>query len=230
MQTERDAEIVWWLGRIGAAGAEHVMGRFGMGRSWAYARLSRLVVRRAARARRCSTASRVCTSATAEGLRWCGLRAPRGLPGRPGGFEHARRSPPRGRAARRCPAGECSASARCASRERGEAGRFGGLGELPGGARRFTAPTWRSSRRTAGARGGGGAVGQGAAPPRGDLPRLRAGAPLESRLLPRHAAGGAGGRARGRRGRAQRTASRSWRSTRSTRSRGERGSAGDDRL
>ncbi len=52
MQTERDAEIVDWVGRIGAAGAEHVMARFGMGRSWAYARLSRLVERSLHEARR----------------------------------------------------------------------------------------------------------------------------------------------------------------------------------
>jgi hypothetical protein len=43
MKTKKDAEIVGWIGRIGAAGAEHVMGRFAMGQSWAYARLSRLV-------------------------------------------------------------------------------------------------------------------------------------------------------------------------------------------
>jgi DNA-binding IclR family transcriptional regulator len=43
MQTEKDAEIVGWVGRVGAAGAEDVMARFGMGRSWAYARLGRLV-------------------------------------------------------------------------------------------------------------------------------------------------------------------------------------------
>jgi hypothetical protein len=43
MQTQRDAEIVGWLGRIGAASAEHVMARLDMGRSWAYARLSALV-------------------------------------------------------------------------------------------------------------------------------------------------------------------------------------------
>jgi hypothetical protein len=42
MHTEKDAEIVDWLGRIGAAGAEHVMERFAMGRSWAYARLSKV--------------------------------------------------------------------------------------------------------------------------------------------------------------------------------------------
>ena len=31
MHTERDTEIVDWLGRVGAAGAEHVMERFAMG-------------------------------------------------------------------------------------------------------------------------------------------------------------------------------------------------------
>jgi hypothetical protein len=34
MHTEKDAEIVDRLGRIGAAGAEYVMERFAMGRSW----------------------------------------------------------------------------------------------------------------------------------------------------------------------------------------------------
>ena len=43
MQTKKDAEIVAWIGRIGAAGAEHVMGRFAMSRTRAYACLSRLV-------------------------------------------------------------------------------------------------------------------------------------------------------------------------------------------
>jgi DNA-binding IclR family transcriptional regulator len=43
VHTQKDTEILDWLARIGAAGAEHVMERFAMGRSWAYARLSRLV-------------------------------------------------------------------------------------------------------------------------------------------------------------------------------------------
>lgn len=42
MQTARDQEIVGWIARIGAAGAEHVQGRFAIGRSQAYARLSGL--------------------------------------------------------------------------------------------------------------------------------------------------------------------------------------------
>ncbi len=43
MKTKKDAEIVGWIGRVGAAGAEHVMGRFGISRTRAYACLSRLV-------------------------------------------------------------------------------------------------------------------------------------------------------------------------------------------
>ena len=44
MQTRMDAEIVGWIGRIGAASAEHVIARFVMSRTRTYARLSRLVV------------------------------------------------------------------------------------------------------------------------------------------------------------------------------------------
>jgi hypothetical protein len=33
MHTGRDAEIVDWIGRLGAAGAEHVIGRFAMSRT-----------------------------------------------------------------------------------------------------------------------------------------------------------------------------------------------------
>jgi hypothetical protein len=38
--TVRDGEMVEWLGRLGAAGVEHVMGRFGMGRTVAHRRLA----------------------------------------------------------------------------------------------------------------------------------------------------------------------------------------------
>jgi hypothetical protein len=41
--TMRDAELVEWLGRLGAAGVEHVMARFGMGRTVAYRRLAACV-------------------------------------------------------------------------------------------------------------------------------------------------------------------------------------------
>jgi hypothetical protein len=42
MQTERDSQIVSWIGGLGAAGAEHVMSEFGMSRSIAYQRLNSL--------------------------------------------------------------------------------------------------------------------------------------------------------------------------------------------
>jgi hypothetical protein len=43
MLTVRDGELVEWLGRLGAAGVEHVMARFGMGRTVAYRRLAACV-------------------------------------------------------------------------------------------------------------------------------------------------------------------------------------------
>jgi hypothetical protein len=43
LQTDGDAEIVGWVGGIAAAGAERVMDRFGMRRTWAYARLKALI-------------------------------------------------------------------------------------------------------------------------------------------------------------------------------------------
>jgi hypothetical protein len=70
MQTERDAEIVRWLGRIGAASAEHVMARFGMGRSWAYDRLSRLVRDGLLEQKTLLYRQPGLYIATAEGLRW----------------------------------------------------------------------------------------------------------------------------------------------------------------
>jgi hypothetical protein len=70
MQTARDAEIVRWLGRIGAASAEDVMARFGMGRSWAYARLSRLVADGLLEQKTLLHRRPGLYFATAEGLRW----------------------------------------------------------------------------------------------------------------------------------------------------------------
>jgi hypothetical protein len=43
MHTEKDGEIVAWVGRIGATGTEDVLEALAMGRSWANARLGRLV-------------------------------------------------------------------------------------------------------------------------------------------------------------------------------------------
>jgi hypothetical protein len=70
MQTERDGEIVRWLGRIGAASAENVMARFGMGQSWAYARLSRLVRDGLLEQKTLLHRRPGLYIATAEGLRW----------------------------------------------------------------------------------------------------------------------------------------------------------------
>jgi hypothetical protein len=70
MQTERDAEIVRWLGRIGAASAENVMARFGMGRSWAYGRLSRLVRDGLLEQKTLLHRQPGLYIATTEGLRW----------------------------------------------------------------------------------------------------------------------------------------------------------------
>jgi hypothetical protein len=89
MQTEKDAEILSWVGHIGAAGAEHVMARFGMGRSWAYARLSRLVADGLLEQRTLLYRQPGLYVATAEGLRWCGLERLGVYRVGPGGFQHA---------------------------------------------------------------------------------------------------------------------------------------------
>jgi hypothetical protein len=90
MQTERDAEIVEWVGRLGAAGAEHVMARFGMGRSWAYARLSRLVADGLLEQKQLLYRQPGLYVATGEGLRWCGLQRLGVHRLSVGGFAHAR--------------------------------------------------------------------------------------------------------------------------------------------
>jgi hypothetical protein len=89
MQTEKDAEIVGWVGRVGAAGAEDVMARFGMGRSWAYARLGRLVVEGLLEQRTLLYRQPGLYVASAEGLRWCGLERLGVYRVGPGGFQHA---------------------------------------------------------------------------------------------------------------------------------------------
>jgi hypothetical protein len=90
MQTERDAEIVGWIGRLGAAGAEHAMARFGMGRSWAYSCLSRLVADGLLDQKQLLYRRPGLYVATAEGLRWCGLQRLGVHRLSVGGFEHAR--------------------------------------------------------------------------------------------------------------------------------------------
>ena len=90
MQTKKDAEIVGWIGRIGAAGAEHVMGQFEMGRSCAYERLSRLASDGLLEQRTLLYRESGLYVATAEALRWCGLDRLGVYEVGPGGFEHAR--------------------------------------------------------------------------------------------------------------------------------------------
>jgi hypothetical protein len=89
MQTERDAEIVSWLGRIGAASAEHVMARFGMGRSSAYACLSRLGGDGLLEHKQLLYRTPGLYIATAEGLRWTFQERLGIYRLGPGGFQHA---------------------------------------------------------------------------------------------------------------------------------------------
>ena len=89
MQTEKDAEIVGWIGCLGAAGAGHVMGRFYMGRSWAYARLSKLVMDGLLEQRTLLYRQPGLYLATADGLRWQGLERLGVYRVSPGGFQHA---------------------------------------------------------------------------------------------------------------------------------------------
>jgi hypothetical protein len=90
MQTEKDAEIVGWIGRVGAAGAEHVMARFQMGRSWAYARLSMLVIGGLLEQKTLLYRQPGLYIATAEGLRWQGIERLGVYRVGAGGFTHAR--------------------------------------------------------------------------------------------------------------------------------------------
>ena len=91
MQTSRDREIVCWISHLGAAGAEDVMRRFDMGRSWAYARLNSLVKGGLLEQRTLLYRQPGLYIATAEGLRWCGLQRLGIYRVGPGGFEHAQK-------------------------------------------------------------------------------------------------------------------------------------------
>jgi hypothetical protein len=89
MQTSRDAEIVAWIGRLGAVGAEHVMGRFGMSRSMAYHRLGLLTKDRLLEHNTVLFGRPGMYSATREGLRWRGIDRLGAFRVGPGAFEHA---------------------------------------------------------------------------------------------------------------------------------------------
>ncbi|HEX4114352.1 MAG TPA: hypothetical protein VHY18_00580 [Solirubrobacteraceae bacterium] len=89
MQTDRDAQIVGWIGGLGAASAEHVMYRFGMCRSVAYERLNSLSKDRLLEHRAVLFGRPGMYSATNAGLRWRGLDRLGVYKVSPGGFEHA---------------------------------------------------------------------------------------------------------------------------------------------
>lgn len=136
MQTRKDAEIVGWLGRVGAAGAEDVMARFGMGRSWAYARLSRLVQDGLLEQRTLLYRQPGLYAASAEGLRWCGLERLGVYRVGPGGFQHAQQVAATAVALHRgLPDWEVLSEReiRAAESERGELVGSVRVGELPGG-------------------------------------------------------------------------------------------------
>jgi hypothetical protein len=136
MQTRKDAEIVEWIGRVGAAGAEDVMGRCAMGRSWAYARLSRLVKDRLLEHRRLLYGQPGLYLATAGGLRWQGLQRLGVYRVSPGGFQHAQEVAAAAVVLHRVLPGWEQLSEReirIQESDRGEPIASAKLGELPGG-------------------------------------------------------------------------------------------------
>ena len=73
MITNRDIEIVDWIGRLGAADPGHVMARFGMGRTVTYRRLAALEAAGLIERSRLLHAQSGLNTATRAGLRLCGL-------------------------------------------------------------------------------------------------------------------------------------------------------------
>lgn len=89
MQTTRDAQIVAWIGRIGAAGAEHVRERFAMSSSPVYRRLLSLTTAGLLEHHSVLYGWPGMYTATSSGLRWQGMGRLPVFHVRPGGFEHA---------------------------------------------------------------------------------------------------------------------------------------------
>ncbi len=89
MQTERDSEIVSWIGGLGAAGARHVMAEFGMSRSIAYQRLNSLTRDGLLKHHAVLYGRPGMYTATLTGLRWKGIAHLGVFNVRPGSFEHA---------------------------------------------------------------------------------------------------------------------------------------------
>lgn len=90
MLTERDRQIVDWIGRLGAANVHHVTVRFAMGQSRAYRRLSHLVRDGLLTERRLMHAEPGLFVATAAGLRMQRLGRLGVFHVTPAGFAHAR--------------------------------------------------------------------------------------------------------------------------------------------
>ena len=136
MQTERDAGIVGWIGRLGAADAEHVMSRVVMGRSWAYSRLGGLVRDGLLEQRVLLYRRPGLYLATADGLRWQGLGRLGVYRVSPGGFQHAQEVATAAVALHRAlPGWEVLSEReiRLQESEEGELIASARLGELPGG-------------------------------------------------------------------------------------------------
>jgi hypothetical protein len=194
MQTQKDAQIVGWLGRIGAASAEHVMARFGMGRSWAYARLSRLVGDGLLEQRTLLYRQPGLYIATADGLRWTFLERLGVYKVGPGGVQHATELAAAAVALHGAfPGWELLSEReiRVTESDEGKLIASVSLGELPGGRSALHRPDL--ARITPDDRVLSieiELVGQGSPAPAGDLPRLRPRPPCRPRLLPRDAAGG----------------------------------------
>jgi hypothetical protein len=89
MQTDRDAQIVSWIGSLGAAGAEHVMRQFRMSRSVTYQRLNSLTSDGLLEHHAVLYGRPGMYCATTTGLSWQGLSHLGVCRVRPGGFEHA---------------------------------------------------------------------------------------------------------------------------------------------
>jgi len=89
MQTANDAEIVRFIGQVGAASAEHVMARFGMGRSWAYARMRVLTRDRLLERKTLLHQTPGLYIATRDGLRWTAQERFGVFRLSPGSFRHA---------------------------------------------------------------------------------------------------------------------------------------------
>ena len=89
MLTLRDRHIAGWIALLGAAGAEHAMRRFGLGRSQAHLRLAQLAEAGLLERRMLLYRRPALYVATRQGLRWAGLSRLGVYRVSVAGFEHA---------------------------------------------------------------------------------------------------------------------------------------------